>query len=195
MNIHKFFGFVSLLFCLVITSLASARPARVALWAHGNTPLKEESIISLRSDMAIASLESSRPTTYIYFGLGFDLSKHVRVDTFAGYDTLNEYIASPRLITTWDKFSTWTLVEYYSKNKGGYIFQMADYAPTKWLQAGAEYEWFGSYKTIDQSSHGFGPHLLFNLGRYSLDTVLQARQYTAGSNWEVVPFFRVHFFL
>jgi hypothetical protein len=194
MYVAKLFSVLAFFFFLAFNSVAFAHPARVVVWAHGSVRPNEESLLTLRSDLAIACLETEHPVTYLYLGPGFDLSKHVRLDTFAGYDTSREHIASPRLVTNWGKFSTWSLAEYYSKNKGGYLFQMLDYAPRTWLQVGGEYEWFGSYKSIEKTSHGFGPHLLFNFGHYGLDVVLQARQYTE-QKWEPVPFFRVHFFL
>jgi len=183
-------------FFLTLASVSSANPTRFNFWVHGTYAPEEDGPVVLKSEIAIANLQLEHPCTYVYVGPGFKLSKYVHLDTLLGAMSQNQYMVSPRLMVGYKKFSTFTFAEIYSKEYGGYWFQMMDYQVFPWLKMGAEYESFGSWAKADQISHGVGPHAIFLVGKnIALDAVLQARWDHAAGRFMEEPQFRFNVFL
>lgn len=192
MHILKIFIVAFLLTC---SSISSANPTRFNFWVHGTYTPEEGDSVVLKSEFAIAGLQLARPCTYVYVGPGFKVSKYVHLDTFLGAMSENQYIISPRVMVDYGKFSTFTFAEIYSKQYGGYWFQIVDYQLFSWLKMGAEYESFGSWNDASRISHGVGPHAVFLVGKVGLDAVLQARWDHDAGRFMEEPQFRFHVFL
>lgn len=197
MHISKFLR-IAFLFMIVscFTTVASAKkdPPRFTLWIHGQSEPFANSKTTLKADLAITGSDFRDPDGYMYAGPEFRISNFVYLDVMAGVMTQDQFIASPRLIFVREKFSTWSLVEFYSKEKNGYWFQMVDYQVLPWLKTGAEYESWGSWAHPGQISHGAGPHVSLVFDHTTLDVAFQARRDPTTGSWGEGFWFRYHVF-